>query len=55
MRYVEVAGVRLSAIGLGTWQFGSRDWGYGDSYANETAIAITHRALELGINFFDTA
>jgi aryl-alcohol dehydrogenase-like predicted oxidoreductase len=55
MRYVDVGGVRVSAIGLGTWQFGSRDWGYGDAYANETAIAITHRALELGITFFDTA
>lgn len=55
MRYVEVAGVRLSAIGLGTWQFGSKDWGYGDTYANDTALAITHRALDLGINFFDTA
>jgi aryl-alcohol dehydrogenase-like predicted oxidoreductase len=55
MRCVEVAGVRVSAIGLGTWQFGSKDWGYGKTYANETAVAITHRALELGINFFDTA
>ena len=47
--------MRVSAIGLGTWQFGSKDWGYGDTYANETAIAITHRALELGVNLFDTA
>jgi aryl-alcohol dehydrogenase-like predicted oxidoreductase len=55
VRYVEVGGVRVSAVGLGTWQFGSRDWGYGDAYANETAMAITHRALELGITFYDTA
>ena len=33
MRYVEVGGARLSAIGLGTWQFGSREWGYGNDYA----------------------
>src|SRR5258708_17050674 len=55
MRYVEVGGVRVSVIGLGTWQFGSKEWGYGDAYANDTAITITHRALELGINFIDTA
>jgi aryl-alcohol dehydrogenase-like predicted oxidoreductase len=55
MRYVDVGGARVSVIGLGTWQFGSKDWGYGDAYANETAVAITHRALELGVTFFDTA
>jgi aryl-alcohol dehydrogenase-like predicted oxidoreductase len=55
MRYVEAGGVRLSAIGLGTWQFGSIDWGYGRDYAATTARDITHRALDLGINLFDTA
>ena len=55
MRYVEVAGVRLSAIGLGTWQFGSREWGYGRDYAASTAVDITRRALDLGINLVDTA
>jgi aryl-alcohol dehydrogenase-like predicted oxidoreductase len=55
MRYVEAGGVRLSAIGLGTWQFGSREWGYGDAYAEGTAIEITQRALDLGINLIDTA
>ncbi len=55
MRYVEVGGARISAIGLGTWQFGSREWGYGDEYAEQTAIDITQRALDLGINLIDTA
>ena len=55
MRYVEVRGTRLSAIGLGTWQFGSREWGYGRDYAEGPAIEITRRALELGINLIDTA
>jgi len=55
MRYVEAGGVRLSAIGLGTWQFGSIDWGYGRDYARTTARDITRRALDLGINLFDTA
>lgn len=55
MRTVQAAGVSLSAIGLGTWQFGSREWGYGDDYAERTAVEITHRALELGVNLVDTA
>jgi aryl-alcohol dehydrogenase-like predicted oxidoreductase len=55
MRYVEAGGVRLSAIGLGTWQFGSRSWGYGESYAKGEAAAIVQRALDLGINLIDTA
>src|SRR3954447_11653812 len=55
MRYVEAGGVRLSAIGLGTWQFGSREWGYGSDYAGNEAVAITRRALDLGINLIDTA
>ena len=55
MKYVEVGGVRMSAIGLGTWQFGSREWGYGNDYADTEAVAITQRALDLGINLIDTA
>ena len=55
MRYVEVGGVRVSAIGLGTWQYGSREWGYGRDYAEHEAGAITRRALELGVNLIDTA
>ena len=55
MRYVEVPGVRLSAIGLGCWQFGAKEWGYGAAYADGEAGRIVERALELGINLFDTA
>jgi aryl-alcohol dehydrogenase-like predicted oxidoreductase len=55
MRYVEVQGVRVSAVGLGAWQFGSRGWGYGDDYADREAVAITLRALDLGVNLIDTA
>jgi aryl-alcohol dehydrogenase-like predicted oxidoreductase len=55
MRYVDVGGEHLSVIGVGAWQFGSRDWAYGDEYASSTAIEIVHRALELGVNLLDTA
>ena len=55
MRYVEVGGARVSVIGLGTWQFGSTEWGYGRDYNDKTAAEILHRALDLGINLVDTA
>jgi aryl-alcohol dehydrogenase-like predicted oxidoreductase len=55
MKYVEVGGTRLSAIGLGTWQFGSTEWGYGKDFASGEAGAIVKRALELGVNLIDTA
>ena len=55
MRTVTVNGVSVSAIGLGTWQFGSKDWGYGDEYAEKEASQILARALDLGINLVDTA
>jgi aryl-alcohol dehydrogenase-like predicted oxidoreductase len=55
MQYLEAGGETISKIGLGTWQFGSREWGYGEDYASREAHAIVDRALEVGINFFDTA
>ena len=56
MRYLDVGdGVEISRIGLGTWQFGSREWGYGQAYAGQEARAIVRRAVELGVTLFDTA
>lgn len=55
MRHVEAGGVRLSAVGLGTWQFGAGEWGYGSQYAAEVAPAIVNRSLDLGVNLIDTA
>jgi aryl-alcohol dehydrogenase-like predicted oxidoreductase len=56
MRYLSAdTDRRISVIGLGTWQFGSREWGYGQSYADREARAIVRRALELGVTLFDTA
>src|SRR5437763_2675802 len=43
------AGVRVSAISLGSWLT------YGGAVEDRTAIACIHRAYDLGINFFDTA
>jgi aryl-alcohol dehydrogenase-like predicted oxidoreductase len=45
----------MSAIGLGCWQFGSMEWGYGKEYLEKDAIEIVHRALDLGVTLIDTA
>ena len=56
MKYLDVAGIgKVSRIGLGTWQFGSLEWGYGDRYASGAARDIVARALALGVTLFDTA
>jgi aryl-alcohol dehydrogenase-like predicted oxidoreductase len=56
MRFLEVDGLgQVSRVGLGTWQFGSREWGYGEGYAEGAARDIVRRARELGITLFDTA
>ncbi|MDI3313689.1 MAG: aldo/keto reductase [Mycobacterium sp.] len=56
MKYLDVEGIgKVSRIGLGTWQFGSREWGYGERYASGTARDIVQRALALGVTLFDTA
>ncbi|HWU44431.1 MAG TPA: aldo/keto reductase [Bdellovibrio sp.] len=42
----------LERIGLGTWAFGGRAYG---PMEDDVARAVVHRALDLGITFFDTA
>jgi hypothetical protein len=48
---LEATDLRVSAICFGTWSFGG-EWGHVDE---EAADATIGRALEAGINFFDTA
>lgn len=57
MKYRELgrSGIKVSAIGIGTWQWGTKYWGYGKSYTKEDLYRAFKRALDLGINFFDTA
>lgn len=46
-------GPKVSEIGLGAWQLGkSSDW---ETMSDNEAIALVHKSLELGINYFDTA
>lgn len=53
MEYVRLGktGVKISRIGLGSWQF-SEAWGVTDY---NVARSIVLKALDSGINFFDTA
>src|SRR5580693_3561031 len=56
MRYLDIGTTpRISRIGLGTWQFGAREWGYGEDYARQQARDIVRRAVDLGVTLFDTA
>jgi aryl-alcohol dehydrogenase-like predicted oxidoreductase len=54
------SGIEVSAMGLGCWAIGGRAWrgkqptGYGHVDDPESIRAI-HRALDLGVTFFDTA
>lgn len=45
--------LQLSAIGLGCWAIGGKWWG--DDVTDENSAGAIERALELGINWFDTA
>lgn len=51
-RTLGTTGLKASAIGLGTWAMGGRWWGEVD---DSHSIAVIKKALELGVNFFDTA
>lgn len=55
MKYVEVAGLKISKVGIGAWQWGAKCWGYGKSYSKEELYRAFRKALDLGINFIDTA
>jgi len=46
-------GLKVSEIGLGAWQLGvGTAW---ESMTDSEAIALVHKSLELGVNYFDTA
>src|SRR5512136_2873654 len=53
MEYRELGrtGWKISTISLGTWAMGSL-WGAVD---NRESLAALNRAVDLGVNFFDTA
>ena len=56
MQYTQLGrtALQVSKISYGTWQFGG-DWGHIESSQWDTGKATVQKALDLGINFFDTA
>ena len=49
-------GLEITRVGVGAWAMGGAeyDWGWG-AQDDEDSIAAIHRALELGVNWIDTA
>lgn len=45
-------GWNISEIGFGAWGIGGGDWGTTD---DKKSLAALHRAIDLGVNFIDTA
>ncbi|GAC1520726.1 MAG: aldo/keto reductase [Ktedonobacteraceae bacterium] len=45
-------GWNISEIGFGAWGIGGTEWGNTD---DSTSLAALHRAIDLGVNFIDTA
>ena len=45
-------GWRVSAIGYGAWAIGGDAWGRTD---DAESLRSLHRAIDLGVNFIDTA
>ena len=49
-------GMAITRVGFGAWAIGGGDWEFGwGAQDDEESIAAIHRALELGINWIDTA
>ena len=51
-RVLGKTGFKVSEVSLGTWQLGGK---WGEKYDSKTAESILSKAVETGINFFDTA
>jgi aryl-alcohol dehydrogenase-like predicted oxidoreductase len=49
-------GLEITPIGFGAWAIGGGDWEFGwGAQEDDESIAAIHRALELGVNWIDTA
>src|SRR5207245_853459 len=50
------SGLDITTVGFGAWAIGGGDWAFGWGPQDDTdSLAAMHRALELGINWIDTA
>ena len=49
-------GIQISAIGMGTWQWGDKmEWDYGKSHTDLDIQEAFNAGIQAGITFFDTA
>jgi len=49
-------GMQISRVGFGAWAIGGGGWEFGwGPQADDDSIAAIHRALDLGVNWIDTA
>ena len=60
MRPLGRSGIEVSALGIGCWAIGGPWWSDGKAVGwgevdDEESVRAIHRALELGVTFFDTA
>ncbi len=53
MRKIPGTDLELSAVGFGCWAIGGKWWG--DDVTDEDSVDAVHAALDVGINWFDTA
>src|SRR3989442_15843925 len=50
------SGLDITTVGFGAWAIGGGGWAFGWGPQDDTdSLAAMHRALELGINWIDTA
>ncbi len=49
------SGIQLSILGLGCWSFGGQEGDYWGPHDDREATEIVARALDSGVNYFDTA
>lgn len=55
-RPLGTSGMSITTLGFGTWALGGNDWFYNlGSQDDSDSLATMRHALELGINWFDTA
>ncbi len=48
--------LEVTSVGIGAWAWGDRKfWGFGQGYDKSDLGEVWHRALELGVDWFDTA
>lgn len=55
-RTLGTSDLRITPIGLGTWAIGGGGWEFGwGAQDDEASIETIHRALDMGVNWIDTA